>query len=164
MAVAAPGVCQPNAPVARGRGDQPLVAALEPADEVVGAAALEASDWADVLHFDDDLTAECLGECRVGELRRVQKRRVDHPRCFLDSLQRYVHDGRHAESSAAPFLEGYCARLLARCPGEARDHIRRLMLEGSAEELAAWNYFDPAIAEQESRVVAYQEQVCEAVS
>jgi hypothetical protein len=38
------------------------------------------------------------------------------------------------------------------------------MLEGSAEELAAWNYFDPAIVEHESRVVAYQEQVCEAVS
>ena len=42
--------------------------------------------------------------------------------------------------------------------------LRRLMLEGSAEELAAWNYIDPAIAEQESRVVAYQEQVCGAVS
>ena len=42
--------------------------------------------------------------------------------------------------------------------------LRRLMLEGSAEELAAWNYFDPAIVEHESRVVAYQEQVCEAVS
>ena len=42
--------------------------------------------------------------------------------------------------------------------------LRRLMLEGSAEELAAWNYMDPAIAEQESRVAAYLEQVCEAVS
>jgi hypothetical protein len=29
--------------------------------------------------------------------------------------------------------------------------LRRIMLEGSAEELAAWNYFDPAIVEQESQ-------------
>ena len=29
------------------------------------------------------------------------------------------------------------------------------MLEGSAEELAAFNYFDPAIEKQDSRVVAY---------
>ena len=42
--------------------------------------------------------------------------------------------------------------------------LRRLMVEGSAEELAAWNYMDPAIVEQESRVAAYLEQVCEAVS
>jgi hypothetical protein len=36
----------------------------------------------------------------------------------------------------------------------------RLLLEGSAEELAAFNYFDPAIEEQDSRVVAYAQQVC----
>ena len=33
--------------------------------------------------------------------------------------------------------------------------LRRLMLEGSAEDLAAFTYFDPAIVEQDSRVVAY---------
>ena len=38
--------------------------------------------------------------------------------------------------------------------------LRRLMLEGSAEELAAFNYFDPAIEKQDSRVVAYAQQVC----
>ena len=42
--------------------------------------------------------------------------------------------------------------------------LRRIMLEGSAEELAAFNYFDPAIVEQESRLLAYQEQVCGAGS
>ncbi len=42
--------------------------------------------------------------------------------------------------------------------------LRRIMLEGSAEEVAAWNYFDPEIVGQESRVVAYQEQVCGAGS
>ncbi len=37
---------------------------------------------------------------------------------------------------------------------------RRLVLEGSAEELAAFNYFDPAIEEKDSRVSAYWQQVC----
>jgi hypothetical protein len=37
---------------------------------------------------------------------------------------------------------------------------RRLLLEGTAEELAAFNYFDPAIEEQDSRVSAYVQQVC----
>ena len=92
----APGIGEPAAPVARGRGDQALVPALEPADEVVGATALEASDRVDVLHLDDDLTPECLREHRVGELWCVQKRRVDQSRRFLDSLQRKVRV--HAES------------------------------------------------------------------
>jgi len=38
--------------------------------------------------------------------------------------------------------------------------LRRLMLEGSAEDLAAFTYFDPAIVEQDSRVLAYVQQVC----
>jgi hypothetical protein len=38
--------------------------------------------------------------------------------------------------------------------------LRRIMLEGSAEELAVWTYWDPAIAKHDSRVVAYVEQVC----
>jgi hypothetical protein len=37
---------------------------------------------------------------------------------------------------------------------------RRLLLEGSAADLAAWSYWDPAIREQGSRVTAYQEQIC----
>ena len=45
---------------------------------------------------------------------------------------------------------------------EAYDYdYRRLLLEGTAEELAAFNYFDPAIIEQDSRVQAYVSQVCE---
>ena len=38
--------------------------------------------------------------------------------------------------------------------------VRRVLLEGSAEDLAAFTYWDPAIAAQDSRVAAYQEQVC----
>ena len=38
--------------------------------------------------------------------------------------------------------------------------LRRLMLEGSAEDLAAFTYFDPAIVEHDSRVEAYVQQVC----
>jgi hypothetical protein len=37
---------------------------------------------------------------------------------------------------------------------------RKLVLEGSAEELAAFNYFDPAVEEHDSRVSAYVTQVC----
>jgi hypothetical protein len=37
---------------------------------------------------------------------------------------------------------------------------RRLLLEGSAEDLAVFTYWAPAIAKQDSRVTAYQEQVC----
>ena len=39
--------------------------------------------------------------------------------------------------------------------------LRRLLLEGSAEDLAVFTYLDPAIVEQDSRVEAYVEQVCE---
>src|SRR5207253_5210247 len=91
VAVAAPGIGEPDAPVTRRRGDQALIAAFKPTDEVVGAAALEASDRADVLHLDDGLTPERLGEHRVGELWCVQERRIDHLRRFLDSLEREVH-------------------------------------------------------------------------
>lgn len=38
--------------------------------------------------------------------------------------------------------------------------LRRILREGSAEDLAAFTYWDPAIVEQDSRVTAYQEQVC----
>lgn len=38
--------------------------------------------------------------------------------------------------------------------------LRRLMLEGSAEDLAAFTYFDPAIVEHDSRISAYVQQVC----
>jgi hypothetical protein len=38
--------------------------------------------------------------------------------------------------------------------------LRRLMLEGSADELAAWTYWAPAIARHDSRVEAYVQQVC----
>ena len=38
--------------------------------------------------------------------------------------------------------------------------LRRIMLEGSANDLAVFNYFDPAIVEQDSRVEAYVQQVC----
>ena len=38
--------------------------------------------------------------------------------------------------------------------------LRRLMLEGSAADLAAFTYFDSAIVEQDSRVEAYVQQVC----
>ena len=37
---------------------------------------------------------------------------------------------------------------------------RRLVLEGSAEELSAFNYFDPRVEEHDSRVSAYVQQVC----
>lgn len=37
---------------------------------------------------------------------------------------------------------------------------RRLLREGSAEELADFNYFDPAIEEHDSRVSAYVQQIC----
>lgn len=37
---------------------------------------------------------------------------------------------------------------------------RRLVLEGSAEELSAFNYFDPRVEEHDSRVSAYLQQVC----
>jgi hypothetical protein len=37
---------------------------------------------------------------------------------------------------------------------------RRLLLEGSAEELAAFTYFDPAVEEHDSRVSAYVQQIC----
>lgn len=38
--------------------------------------------------------------------------------------------------------------------------LRRLLLEGSAADLAEFTYFDPAIAKQDSRVEAYVSQVC----
>ena len=38
--------------------------------------------------------------------------------------------------------------------------LRRLLLEGTAEDLAVFTYFDPAIIEQDSRRTAYHEQVC----
>jgi hypothetical protein len=38
--------------------------------------------------------------------------------------------------------------------------LRRLMLEGSAEDLAVFTYFDPAIVVHDSRVTAYVQQVC----
>jgi hypothetical protein len=38
--------------------------------------------------------------------------------------------------------------------------LRRLLLEGSEADLAVFNYWDPAIRKQDSRVTAYQEQVC----
>jgi hypothetical protein len=38
--------------------------------------------------------------------------------------------------------------------------LRRVLLEGSAQDLAAFTYWDPAIVEQDSRVEAYVEQVC----
>jgi hypothetical protein len=37
---------------------------------------------------------------------------------------------------------------------------RRILLEGSAEDLAAFTNWNPAIVEQDRRVTAYQEQVC----
>ncbi len=37
---------------------------------------------------------------------------------------------------------------------------RKLLREGGAEELAEFNYFDPAIEEHDSRVSAYVQQVC----
>jgi hypothetical protein len=37
---------------------------------------------------------------------------------------------------------------------------RKLVLEGSAEELAAFNYFDPRVEEHDRRVSAYVQQVC----
>jgi hypothetical protein len=43
---------------------------------------------------------------------------------------------------------------------EAFDYdLRRLLLEGSADDLAVFTYFDPAIIRQDSRVEAYQ-QLC----
>ncbi len=38
--------------------------------------------------------------------------------------------------------------------------LRRIMREGTAAELAAWTYWDPAIRRQDSRVEAYVQQVC----
>jgi hypothetical protein len=38
--------------------------------------------------------------------------------------------------------------------------LRRLLLEGSAGDLAVFTYFDPAIVRQDSRVEAYQQQLC----
>jgi hypothetical protein len=38
--------------------------------------------------------------------------------------------------------------------------LRRILLEGSAEDIAVFTYWDPAIVDHDSRVTAYQEQVC----
>jgi hypothetical protein len=38
--------------------------------------------------------------------------------------------------------------------------LRRLLLEGSAEELAAFTYFDPAVETHDRRISAYVQQVC----
>ena len=38
--------------------------------------------------------------------------------------------------------------------------LRRLLTEGSQEDLQVFNYWDPAIRKQDSRVSAYQQQVC----
>jgi hypothetical protein len=38
--------------------------------------------------------------------------------------------------------------------------VRRILREGSAEDLAEFTSWDPAIRKQDSRVTAYQEQVC----
>ena len=38
--------------------------------------------------------------------------------------------------------------------------LRRVMLEGSAEDLAVFTYWDPAIVEQDGRVTAYVGQLC----
>ena len=38
--------------------------------------------------------------------------------------------------------------------------IRRLLLEGSAKDVAVFTYWDPAIIKHQTRVTAYEEQVC----
>jgi hypothetical protein len=38
--------------------------------------------------------------------------------------------------------------------------LRRILLEGSAEDVAVFTYWDPGIAQHDSRITAYQEQVC----
>jgi hypothetical protein len=38
--------------------------------------------------------------------------------------------------------------------------FRRILLEGNAQDVAAFTYWDPAIVEEDSRVTAFQEQVC----
>ena len=38
--------------------------------------------------------------------------------------------------------------------------LRRLLRDASADELAAFTYWDPAIREQDSRIEAYVAQVC----
>ena len=38
--------------------------------------------------------------------------------------------------------------------------VRRVLLESSADELAAWTMWHPDIVEQDSRVTAYLEQAC----
>jgi hypothetical protein len=38
--------------------------------------------------------------------------------------------------------------------------LRRILLEGSAKDLAVMTDWDPAIVKQDSRITAYQEQVC----
>jgi hypothetical protein len=38
--------------------------------------------------------------------------------------------------------------------------VRRILLEGSAQDLAVFTYWDPAIVDHDSRITAYQEQVC----
>jgi hypothetical protein len=38
--------------------------------------------------------------------------------------------------------------------------LRRLLTEGSQEDLAVFNYWDPKIRKQDSRVSAYQQEVC----
>ena len=99
-AMTAPGIGEPDAPVARGGGHQPLIEALETTDEVVRAAALEAPDRADVLELYNDVAAERLGQRRVRELRRVQQRRVDRSHRFLNPLQQQV-DRRHSARRGA---------------------------------------------------------------
>jgi hypothetical protein len=38
--------------------------------------------------------------------------------------------------------------------------LRRVMLEGSAKDLAVFTYWDPAVREHDRRVTAYVQQVC----
>jgi hypothetical protein len=38
--------------------------------------------------------------------------------------------------------------------------LRRILLEGSADDVAAFTFWAPAIVEQDSRITAYQEQAC----
>ena len=38
--------------------------------------------------------------------------------------------------------------------------IRRLLLDGSAKDVAVFTYWDPAIIKHQTRVTAFEEQVC----
>jgi len=100
---------------------------------------------------------------RDGRVLRIHSRRVPEIRDFRRLPGRARQAGRYGASGDRGDVkvdnEWVRSHKLALLEKYEYDY-RKLLLEGSAEELAAFNYFDPAVEKQDSRISAYVQQVC----